>query len=162
MANGIGSSVNGGNGGNGGGGGDLRVVGGVPRGAVATVADHLGRGPRMPFRPDRFGGLSFVTGQEIVRQSIETILDTEPGERVMLPTFGCGLRRYLAEPNNVATRAGMQADIGDALARWEPRIRVTNVAVTPGEDPALVWIEIAYVQLVDQRPDNLVYPFYLR
>lgn len=142
--------------------GNGRAVGGVPRGAVATVADHLGRGPRLPFRPDRFGGLSFVTGPEVVRQSIETILDTEPGERVMLPAFGCGLRRYLAEPNNTATHAAMRADIGDALSRWEPRIRVTNVAVTPGDDPALLWIEIAYVQLVDQRPDNLVYPFYLR
>jgi phage baseplate assembly protein W len=127
-----------------------------------TVADHLGRGARFPFRPDAGGGLAYVTGQETVRQSIGTILDTEPGERVMLPTFGCGLRRYLAEPNTAATRAAMEVDIGDALSRWEPRIRLTNVAVTPGDDPSLVWLDIAYVQLVDQRPDNLVYPFYLQ
>ena len=42
------------------------------------------------------------------------------------------------------------------------RIRLTNVAVTPDEDPSLVWIEIAYVRVADLRPDNLVYPFYLR
>jgi phage baseplate assembly protein W len=127
-----------------------------------TVEAWVGRGPRFPLRPGRDGGLSYVGGEEIIRQSIETILDTDPGERVMLPTFGCGLRRYLMEPNTTATRASMQQEIEDALSRWEPRIQLTSVAVTPGDDPSLVWIEIAYVRLVDRRADNLVYPFYLR
>lgn len=103
-----------------------------------------------------------VGGEQIIRQAIEAILDTEPGERVMRPDFGCGLRRYLMEPNTTMTRAAMQRDIEDALSRGEPRIQLTNVAVTPGEDPSLVWIEISYVRLGDRREDNLVYPFYLR
>jgi uncharacterized protein len=127
-----------------------------------TVEAWVGRGLRFPVRPGRDGAIGYVGGEEIIRQSIETILDTEPGERVMLPTFGCGLRRYLMQPNTTATRASMQQDIEDALGRWEPRIRLTNVAVTPGEDPSLVWIEIAYLRLADRRADNLVYPFYLR
>jgi uncharacterized protein len=127
-----------------------------------SVEAWIGRGLRFPLRPGGDGRIGYVGGEEIIRQSIETILDTEPGERVMLPTFGCGLRRYLMEPNTAATRAAMRQDITDALTVWEPRIRLTNVAVTPGEDPSLVWIEIAYVRQVDRRPDNLVYPFYLR
>ncbi len=122
----------------------------------------LGCGVRFPIRPDRAGVLEYVDGGEVVRQSIETILDTEPGERVMLPTFGCGLRRYLMEPNNVATRAAMQIDISEALTTWEPRVQLTKVTVEPGDDPALVLIEIQYVHLSDSRPANLVYPFYLR
>jgi phage baseplate assembly protein W len=123
----------------------------------------LGKGLPFPLVPEpTTGAIPFVDRGEIVRQSIETILDTEPGERVMLPTFGCGLRRYLMEPNTVATRAAMRADIEEALSIWEPRIRVTNLAVSPGDDPAVVFVEIAYVHLLDQRPANLVYPFYLR
>ena len=80
----------------------------------------------------------------------------------MLPDFGCGLRRYLMEPNTLTTRTAMSADISSALSQWEPRISLTNVAVTPGEDRSLVWIEIAYVRLADLRPDNLIYPFYLK
>lgn len=99
---------------------------------------------------------------ELVRQSIEQILDTEPGERIMLPGFGCGLQRYLMEPNTLTTRTAMQHDIENALSRWEPRISLTDVAVTPGEDLSLVWIAIAYVRLSDLRPDNIVYPFYLK
>ena len=56
----------------------------------------------------------------------------------------------------------MREDITAALQQWEPRILLTNVTVTPGEDPSLVWIEIAYVRRADRRPDNLVYPFYLK
>jgi phage baseplate assembly protein W len=127
------------------------------------VDQWLGAGPRFPLRPEAdTGSLAWVGGMELVRQSIETILDTEPGERIMLPLFGCGLRRYLMAPNTAATRTGIRQDITEALALWEPRIRVTDVSVTPGEDPTLVWIDISYVRLVDLRPDNLVYPFYLR
>jgi uncharacterized protein len=129
-----------------------------------SVVDRwLGTGLRFPVRPDpSTGRLSHLNSMELVRQSIETILDTEPGERIMLPGFGCGLRRYLMEPNTLTTRTAMREDISDALSRWEPRISLTNVAVTPGEDPSRVWIEIAYVRLADLRPDNLVYPFYLK
>ena len=129
-----------------------------------SIADQwLGKGIRFPLRPDpTTGRLSYLDGMELVRLSIETILDTEPGERIMLPGFGCGLRRYLMEPNTLTTRTAMREDISDALSRWEPRIQLTNVAVTPGDDPSLVWIEIAYVRRADRRPDNLVYPFYLR
>ena len=128
-----------------------------------VVDQWVGRGPRFPMCPDpTTRRLEYVEGMELVRQSVATILDTEPGERVMQPTFGCGLRRYLMQPNSLTTRTAMTDDITTALQLWEPRITVTNVAVTPGEDPSLVWIEISYVRKADRRPDNLVYPFYLK
>ncbi|QEU96632.1 GPW/gp25 family protein [Streptomyces kanamyceticus] len=122
----------------------------------------IGQGPAFPFRPGPEGRLAYATGDAVIRQSVETVLDTEPGERVMLPTFGCGLRRFLMRPNTPATRASMQQEISGSLARWEPRIQVTDVSVSPGDDPALVWITIRYTQLADRREDDLVYPFYLR
>ena len=129
-----------------------------------TVDAWIGTGPGFPLRPDPTGParIPYVRGDGRLRQSIGTILDTEPGERVMLPTFGCGLRRYLMQPNTTATRTAMAEDIHEALSRWEPRIRVDRVSVTAGDDPALVWIDISYTRLADLRPDNLVYPFYLR
>lgn len=117
----------------------------------------LGIGFRFPLNPP-----AWSSGMELVRQSIETILDTDPGERIMLPEFGCGLSRYLMAPNTSATRSAMQEDITSALQRWEPRIRLTEVSVTPADEPTMVWIDISYVRLVDLRADNLVYPFYLR
>jgi uncharacterized protein len=129
---------------------------------MTDVADQwLGTGVLFPLLPVN-GALGFVSGMELIRQSVEIILDTEPGERIMLPAFGCGLRRYLMQPNTLSTRTAMQEDIATALATWEPRISVSSVAVTTDDDPTLVWIEISYVRLADLRPDNMVYPFYLR
>jgi uncharacterized protein len=134
---------------------------------TATVDRWLGTGFAFPVRPQAAtaggsAGLRWLSGMELVRQSIEAILDTEPGERVMMPTFGCGLRRYLMAPNTVATRTAIAKDVSESLGQWEPRIRVTSVEVTPGEEPTLVLLDIAYVRLLDLRPDNLVYPFYLQ
>jgi phage baseplate assembly protein W len=122
----------------------------------------LGRGLGFPVAPgERDRALPLVSGPDKVRQSILTILDTEPGERVMRPDFGCGLRRFLMEPNSVATRALIRHDVELALAAWEPRVSIDRVEVLAGQDPALVLVAVAYTQLVDGRPDNLVYPLYL-
>ena len=129
---------------------------------MTTSIQLLGRGWNFPVTPDPLSGqLRYVSGVEKVRQSILLILETEPGERIMRPTFGCGLLRYLMKPNTPATRALIKNDVEFALGAFEPRIRVTAVSVEPGDDPSLVLIQIAYVHLVDGRQDNLVYPFYL-
>lgn len=129
---------------------------------MATSEQMMGVGFRMPFGPGRDGAFEQLSGPDVVRQGIETILTTNPGERIGLSTFGCGLRRFLMEPNTTATRALMANEITEALRLWEPRIVLTNVEVTPGEDPSLVWIVIAYVHRLDNTEGNLVYPFYLQ
>ena len=56
-----------------------------------TPSSLLGRGWSFPVIPDsRQGRLTFTAGPRQVRQSIGIILDTEPGERIMRPTFGAG------------------------------------------------------------------------
>jgi phage baseplate assembly protein W len=121
----------------------------------------LGKGWNHPVAPVDRGLLAYVEGPDKVAQSIWIILDTEPGERVMRPTFGCGLRHFLMAPNTSATRALIKHDVQIALANFEPRISLTDVQATAGDDPALVLIRIAYVHVRDNRPGNLVYPFYL-
>jgi phage baseplate assembly protein W len=124
----------------------------------------VGAGLRLPLllaSGDR-AGMALTRGAELIRQSIHVILFTEPGERVMMPDFGCGLNRFLMAPNTVAVRTGIREEVLQALSLWEPRISVTDVAVTAGDEPTLVWIDISYVRLLDLRADNLVYPFYLR
>ncbi|HJQ69627.1 MAG TPA: GPW/gp25 family protein [Blastocatellia bacterium] len=127
-----------------------------------NTMSFLGKGWSMPLAPDdRSGMLEYEAGPEKVRQSIQIILDTEQGERIMRPTFGCGLRRYLMKPNTTATRALIQREVAIALKAWEPRIDLQDVQVTPGDDPALVLIEIFYTHKRDGRQGNFVYPFYL-
>jgi phage baseplate assembly protein W len=129
---------------------------------VTNSFRQIGSGWPFPPAPDsRTGALPAVTGPARVRQAIQIILETEPGERIMRPAFGCGLRRFLMKPNTTATRALIQNAVEAALAQWEPRIRLRSVTVEPGDDPSLVLIGIAYIHARTGRPDNFVYPLYL-
>jgi phage baseplate assembly protein W len=128
---------------------------------MSTGASFLGKGWRYPVAPVASGRMEYAADAGKVAQSIWIILDTDPGERIMRPAFGCGLRRYLMKPNTTAVRALIKHDVEIALANFEPRIQITDLQVTPGDDPALVLIRIAYVNVRDNRPGNLVYPFSL-
>lgn len=127
-----------------------------------SLYDFLGRGWAFPVRPGPASRqIDYAQGAAKVRQSIWLILETEPGERLMRPDFGCGLRQYLMKPNTSATRALIQRDVTRAIGSWEPRIDLEQVRVTAGDDPAAVFIHIHYVHKRDGSPASLVYPFYL-
>ena len=122
---------------------------------------RLGVGWSFPPLPQADRSLGWLAGADLVRQSILLILDTEPGERVMRPQFGCGLRRYLMEPNSPSTRAAIGREVEAALHTWEPRISLTAVDVVTTDDPAVVLVSIAYVHVRDQQSAVLQVPFTL-
>ena len=121
----------------------------------AAGADPLGTGWTFPPEVGPDGAFDWLSGAALVRQSILIILDTEPGERVMRPDFGCGLRRYLMEPNTPATRAAIAGEIQAALRTWEQRIVVGTVDVVPTDDPSTVLVSITYTLTRDQSIDTV-------
>jgi phage baseplate assembly protein W len=116
---------------------------------TAPLRDALGTGWRFPPNP-LGGGFELRFGATLVRQSILVILGTERGERLMRPDFGCGLRRYIMEPNNPATRAAIARDVTAAIDRWEPRVRLDSVDVLTMDDPSAVTVAIGYTLIRDQ------------
>lgn len=127
-----------------------------------AVKAFLGKGMPFPMAPNKSDkGIDYESGAQKVRQSIWIILQTEPGERLMRPTFGCALKQYLIKPNNAETWSGMARDIQRALSQWEPRISLESVDVTGGDDPAVAMVRIRYQHKQDGSRDNLVFPFYL-
>ncbi|UCD87229.1 MAG: GPW/gp25 family protein, partial [Desulfobacterales bacterium] len=60
--------------------------------------DFLGRGWSFPLHPVA-GRLTWVGGEEKIRQSLWLILATAPGERAMRPEFGCAIHDLVFEPN---------------------------------------------------------------
>jgi phage baseplate assembly protein W len=92
-----------------------------------------GRGIAFPPHVGADGRIAWSEGETNIRENIEIILRTEERERLNLPTFGGGLRRFLFEPNTVTTRFQIQDRIKRALQQWEPRVTVSTVDVE--EDP---------------------------
>lgn len=105
----------------------------------------FGRGIAFPPRLGQDGRWAWSEGEENVRDSIRVILETEQRERLMLARFGVGVRAFLFEPNTVATRHQLSERISRALAHWEPRIEVAEVAVEPDpRDPTAAIATIRY------------------
>jgi len=127
-----------------------------------TNVGFLGRGWSFPVAVATEGDVAMVTDEEDVRESILLILRTEPGERVMRPDFGSGLRGLLFEPTSTRLTALIEYRVRHALTTWEPRIDVETVSVSDDRGrPGELRIEIRYRIRATNTFYNLVYPFYL-
>lgn len=109
-----------------------------------------------PFRIDPVSGQAAQASYAAhVEQMIWQVLMTDPGERVCLPDFGCGLRRLLFAPNSDALQATAQLLILQNLNRWlGTQITVQKVEVGSGVDgdDATLNVLITYTLLETQSP----------
>jgi phage baseplate assembly protein W len=94
-----------------------------------TTTGLFGRGLSFPPRVGADGRLAVSADEDNVRESIRLVLLTEPDERLMREEFGCGLRRFLFEPNTATTRALIRDRVAQAIGRWEPRVALDDVTV---------------------------------
>ncbi len=122
----------------------------------------LGQGWRFPLGVDGRGGLGLSRYENDIEEAIKIILGTAQGERVMRPEFGSSIHEFVFAPNNATTAGLLAFHVNEALARWEPRIDVTEVNVQPDSlEPSRVLIDIDYVVKSTNDEVNMVYPFYL-
>ena len=100
--------------------------------------------------------LPWAVGNQSVREVIWNILLTQPGERLMRPEFGAGLKQFIHKPNNETTRR-LMADIAlKAIQRWEPRIDILELTVST--EPAQlnkVILSLRYRIRMTAEEDNL-------
>jgi hypothetical protein len=101
--------------------------------------------------------------EKAVEQSVWMILSTAKGERVMRPTFGCGIHDRVFSPNNASTIGEIVTDVRESLTEWEPRIDLLEIdTVTDEERPNVLLIRVHYQVRTTNNIFNLVYPFYLQ
>lgn len=123
----------------------------------------LGRGWAFPVQPGAGDEVALVEHEDDIRQAIRIILGTSPGERIMRPEFGCGLRALAFEPLSTTTIALARHRVEEALVTWEPRIDLLEVrAAADQASPGLLLIDIQYRVRATNTFYNLVYPFYLQ
>jgi len=64
-----------------------------------------------------------------IKNSIFNIFNTIPGERYLIPTFGCNLMRYLFQPISEITANAIGQTILSAIRDWEPRVKIQNINI---------------------------------
>jgi hypothetical protein len=122
----------------------------------------LGTGWKFPLQVSPTGGIATASEEQRVEESILLILDTAPGERLMLPEFGCGIHELVFAPDDSTTVAALVDRARRALVRWEPRIDVLDVTATSQqEQPNLLLIRVDYRVRDTNSIGNLVYPFFI-
>jgi phage baseplate assembly protein W len=123
--------------------------------------EFVGSGWAFPLRVNASGGVALVQRERELEEAMQLILMTYPGERPMRPEFGSRLRDFVFRGISDETMAEIALEVRNALLRWEPRVDVVDVVVTPDpDDRSLVYIDISYrpKNVNDRR--NLVFPFY--
>lgn len=79
-------------------------------------------------------GMNRDTGKPLsatdhIRQSVQDILSTPIGTRVMRPLYGSNLQRLVDHPDDQVTAIRVVMAVAGALSRWEPRISVSSIEV---------------------------------
>jgi len=130
---------------------------------LPAKTDFLGRGWSFPpifSKPAH--SVALVSDLEDIRQSLTILFQTAPGERVMLPTYGCDLWRFVFRDISASFLSELKDVVSTAILRWEPRIDLLAVEATADALAGLVLIEIDFRVRSTNSRSNLVYPFYLR
>jgi phage baseplate assembly protein W len=124
----------------------------------------LGNGWAFPPAFNKYtNSVEMVSGVTDIEQSIRIILGTIPGERVMYPSFGCGINTFVFETSDVTHITMLKDTIYDALLFHEPRIKVEKIEVVEDEPvDGLLKIYIEFSVIITNSRSNIVYPFYLK
>src|SRR5580658_31322 len=83
---------------------------------------------------------------DYVRQMVEQVLFTSPGERVNLPDFGSGLLQLPFAPNSMEMAAATQFAVQGALQKWLGNYLKVQSVTASAQDSALT-VTVSYVLL---------------
>jgi hypothetical protein len=122
----------------------------------------LGIGWKFPLQVTPGGAIATSSEEQKIEESVLLILSTAPGERLMLPNFGCGIHNLVFAPNDSGTVTRVVDLVRRALTTYEPRIDVVDVTaeVSP-EQPNVLLIRVGYRILDNNTMTNIVYPFFI-
>jgi Bacteriophage baseplate protein W len=124
-------------------------------------ADFVGSGWSFPPHIDARGRVALSRRDRDIEEAMRIILLTPKGQRVMRPEFGCQIHDLIFAPNDATTSGLAIYYVEEALAMWEPRIRVLDVAASPDdENDGRLNVRIEYEIKATYDRRSLVFPFY--
>jgi phage baseplate assembly protein W len=130
---------------------------------VADNPQFLGKGWAFPVTFGNQGrSVGMAQADEDIRQSLDILLSTSLGERVMRPGFGWKRDALMFEPLSTSFGSYLAREIENAILFYESRIELNRVDFeTATGQGGLVLIRLDYTVRATNTRTNLVYPFYL-
>jgi phage baseplate assembly protein W len=105
-----------------------------------------------------------VSQVDDIEQSLHILLSTVPGERVMQPSYGCGIKRMVFETVNDSSITEIKDIISKAILFFEVRITLHEIDIDLSDFDQLgvLRLKLDYTVRTTNTRTNLVYPLYLR
>ena len=104
-----------------------------------------GIAPKLPLQTSPTDGYALTkTLKETMKQNLKMLVLTAPGERMMDPNYGVGLRNFLFEQNIGSTRAGLIAAIKRQTQVYMPFVDIEDVFFPESQNPNILNVSIAY------------------
>ncbi|WP_160126110.1 GPW/gp25 family protein [Serratia sp. Z4] len=110
-----------------------------------------GRGWQFPLRfqlhtsPSVESSVVMSTGADNVAQSLALLFQTQPGERIMRPTYGCDMHSVMFANLSEGTFAALRSWIAESVARHEPRAEDVTIELQEvGRQWGLLRITVRY------------------
>ncbi|MDI9311620.1 MAG: GPW/gp25 family protein [Limnohabitans sp.] len=102
-----------------------------------------------------------ISDEEDIKSSLEILLSTKLGERVMQPKYGCNMDELLFNPLDLTLKTFVSELIKSAILYHEPRIDVEKIDITQGDDlNGELLVILDYKIRATNSRINWVYPFY--
>tara|TARA_R100001015_G_C4635188_1_gene203948 strand:+ start:10269 stop:10637 length:369 start_codon:yes stop_codon:yes gene_type:complete len=103
-------------------------------------------GVKLPITRDDINGYTMIGDfNTLIKQNLKMLILTDPGERVMVPEFGVGIRSYLFENFNNLTFTKIETDIREQVSKYLPVVSINQVLFDDsGEDFNTLSIAIVY------------------
>lgn len=127
------------------------------------LKSFLGTGWSFPPRFSKKGKhVSMSSDEKDIAESLRILLNTIPGERMMRPDFGCGIRRFVFEKQDSAFITGLNHVIYHAILNYEPRVDFIDAVIVNRDDmDGVLHIQVNYSIIITNTRHNIVFPFYL-
>jgi len=102
---------------------------------------------------------STYTTKDQIKSNLVNLLLTDIGERVMNPTFGCNLRRFLFEGITENNLSDLINSLSNSIRTFIPEITVISIEVVPNTDYNTIDLSVNYVLNISQNADQVTVQF---
>lgn len=129
---------------------------------IKSSKAFLGRGWGFPVTFIKGGNtINMLEAEADIKNSLEILLATTMGERVMQPGYGCNLENLLFESIDTTFSSLMTEQIKTAILYNEPRVRPESVEYEQDPLNGKIDITVNFTIISTNSRSNIVFPFYL-
>ena len=101
----------------------------------------------VPFMLTSGGSIGTTTDPDTqVTQHVRSLVETTPGERVMMPDYGVSMQGFVFEPGVTPASLDITNQVQAQMAKWEPTVNVVGVVPVGDEMNGVVSVEVNYTR----------------